>query len=125
MDRSITLNPNRYTRDRGLSWAGILGVCLDLCGRPAKFGAVDFLIRFDWENGIAAVFCTQGHRRGEAVITTDTRNPHVAVLQQIEACLDALRAETQAPADEDPNDALDDGPDACDGEENDGWTYRS
>lgn len=101
MNHSLTLNPNGFTRDRGLSWADILGICLDLCGRPVRFGAVDFLIRFEWQNGIVAVFCTQGHRRGETVITTDTRNPHVAILQQIEACLDALRADCQAADDSD------------------------
>jgi len=95
MKYELTIITNEYYQiRRGLRWADILNTIQDICGLPSSFHfhCIDFLIRFEWPNGIAAVFCTQGSRRHETVITTDTRNPHAAVLEQIESRLDDLRA---------------------------------
>lgn len=105
MEQSLTIRTNEYsprtTFVRGvgdvevprLRWAPLLNLLQDELGRPTGFRTLDFLIRFEFEHDVLAVFCTQGRRRGEVVVSIDSRNPHIHLLQKVEAAVEKLRAE--------------------------------
>jgi nucleotide-binding universal stress UspA family protein len=111
VEQSLTIQTDEYngTREhlvRGnglvrvptLRWAAVLNALQGVLGQPTKFFGRDFLITFEFENGAIAVFCTQGRRRGEVVMSIDSRNPHAHVMGQVEQAIDELRAQLRQQA---------------------------
>jgi hypothetical protein len=82
----------------GLCWAPLFNALQDVLGRPTAFRTRDFLIVFEFEHDVLAVFCTQGRRRGEVVISADSRNPHIQSLEKVEQAVDQLRETIRAEA---------------------------
>lgn len=123
MEQSLTIRTEEYTGNHEflvpgqglvpyprLRWAPLFNILQDTLGRPTGFRTRDFLIVFEFAHDVIAVFCTQGRRRGEIVVSTDSRNPHAGLVSKVEAAVDELRDRLAREAIDAglPPDALDD-----------------
>jgi len=104
MEQSLTIRTDEYAGTHEyllpgqglvpyptLRWAPLFNILQDVLGRPTGFRTRDFLIVFEFAHDVIAVFCTQGRRRGEIVVSTDSRNPHAHLVARVEAAVDELR----------------------------------
>lgn len=57
-------------RNVKITWSEILGIAIDLWGKPDGFFVRDFLISMEFLKGyVLLTFCSQGSRRGEVQIS--------------------------------------------------------
>lgn len=96
-DCGVPMADNPY-RDVKITWSEILGIAIDLWGKPDGFFVRDFLISLEFQKGqIVLTFCSQGSRRGEVQVSVPASQDASDILKPF---LDRVREEVEAALDE-------------------------
>jgi len=78
-------------RDVRITWSEVLGIAIDLWGKPDGFFVRDFLISLEFMGGkVMLTFCSQGSRRGEVDISVPAGDEEAGELKR--TFMDRVRA---------------------------------
>ena len=82
-------------RNVKITWSEVLGIAIDLWGKPDGFFVRDFLISMEFLGGaVVLTFCSQGSRRGEVQISVPAEDEEASGL--LKAFLDEMRVRIEA-----------------------------